>query len=166
MKQATSKMSKRPTGQAVGRCACGDVELAINVPAFWAWHDHAFASRRAHAAAYATYLGVWRKNFRVLKGARKIARYEDEKNSSTRSFCSRCGTPLIYERKRSPHMINIPRALFTTRTGREPRYHLHIDELQDWTWTGGRLVPLKGYPGVVWERPKRAKRVEPPVLID
>ena len=38
---------------------------------------------------------------------------------STRSFCSRCGTPLLYERKRSPHMVNIPRALFTGRTGRQ-----------------------------------------------
>jgi len=51
-------------------------------------------------------------------------------------------------------MVNIPRALFTGRTGREPRYHVAIEELQDWTYTGNRLVPLKGYPGIVWERPK------------
>src|SRR5258707_6095024 len=30
--------------------------------------------------------------------------------------------------------------------------------LQDWTYTGQRLVPLKGYPGVVWERPKARRR--------
>jgi hypothetical protein len=29
---------------------------------------------------------------------------------------------LLYERKRWPHIINIPRALFSSRTGREPRY--------------------------------------------
>jgi hypothetical protein len=55
-------------------------------------------------------------------------------------------------------MVNIPRALFTGRTGREPRYHMAIEELQDWTYTGERLVPLKGYPGVVWERPKSRRR--------
>ena len=77
---------------------------------------------------------------------------------SMAAHCGRCGTPLIYEWKRSPHMINIPRALFTTRTGREPRYHLNIEERQDWAYTGERLVPLKGYPGVVWERPKTKKR--------
>ena len=38
--------------------------------------------------------------------------------------------------------------------GREPRYHLAIEELQDWAHAGKRLVPLKGDPGVVWERPK------------
>jgi hypothetical protein len=55
-------------------------------------------------------------------------------------------------------MVNIPRAPFTGRTGREPRYHLAIEQLQDWTYTGERLVPLKGYPGVVWERPKSRRR--------
>ena len=55
-------------------------------------------------------------------------------------------------------MVNIPRALFSTRTGREPRYHVGIEELQDWTYAGNRLVPLKGYPGIVWERPKSRRR--------
>ena len=54
--------------------------------------------------------------------------------------------------------VNIPRALFSGRTGREPRYHVAIEELQDWTYTGNRLVPLKGYPGIVWERPKSRGR--------
>ena len=39
-----------------------------------------------------------------------------------------------------------------------------IDELQDWTYTGKPLVPLKGYPGVVWERPKSRKRPKPEML--
>ena len=52
-------------------------------------------------------------------------------------------------------MVNIPRALFDGRTGREPRYHVAIAELQDWTYLGEPLVPLKGFPGVVWERPTR-----------
>jgi len=55
-------------------------------------------------------------------------------------------------------MVNIPRALFSSRTGREPRYHIGIAELQEWTYTGERLAPLKGFPGVVWERPRRTKR--------
>jgi hypothetical protein len=141
-----------------GRCLCGAVELEIDFPAFWAWHDHSAASRRAHGAAYATYIGCWRKHARVPKGRRSIARFEDATTGSTRSFCSRCGTPLLYERKRSPHMVNIPRALFTGRTGREPRYHVAIEELQDWAYTGKRLVPLKGYSDIVWERPKSRKR--------
>jgi hypothetical protein len=152
---AGPKPSRR---HVTGACLCGAIELEIDFPAFWSWHDHSAASRRAHGAAYATFIGCWRKHARVTKGQRAITRFEDKETESSRSFCSRCGTPLLYERKRSPHMINIPRALFATRTGREPRYHLSYDQLQDWTYLGKPLVPLKGYPNVLWERPKSRKR--------
>lgn len=41
----------------------------------------------------------------------------------------------------TPHMINIPRALFAGRTGREPRYHMAVEELQDRAYTDNRLIP-------------------------
>jgi len=135
--------------------------VEIDFPAFWAWHDHGRPSRLAHGATYATYVGCWRKHFRVAKGTKMITRFEDKNTGTTRSFCARCGTPLIYEKKRSPHAVNIPRALFDGRTGREPRYHLNFAERQDWTWGGEPLVPLKAYPRLVWERPKTKKRVKP-----
>jgi hypothetical protein len=155
---AVSATSDNDRERATARCLCGDVRLEIDYPARWAWHDHSAASRLAHGAAYATYVGSWRKRFRIVKGKSRIARYEDKKTGTTRAFCQRCGTPLYYERTRSPHMVNIPRALFQSRTGREPLYHVGIAELQDWTYAGGRLGPLKGFPGIVWERPKRKKR--------
>jgi hypothetical protein len=145
-------------GIAKGQCLCGGVCFEIDVPARWAWHDHSAASRRAHGAAYATYVGSWRKRFRVTSGEADIARFEDRNAKATRSFCKRCGTPLTYERTRSPHMVNIPRALFSGRTGRQPLYHVAIEELQEWAYTGAPLVPLKGFPGVVWQRSKKKLR--------
>jgi len=161
-----SEKKRRAAGTASatwvsGRCLCGTVEVEIGYPARWAWHDHSGASRRAHGAAYATYVGSWRSRFRVTKGAASITRYEDTASAAVRSFCARCGTPLTYERHRSPTMVNVPRALFTNRTGREPLYHLAIEELQAWTYLGEKLGPLKGFPGVVWTGArKRKKRVE------
>jgi hypothetical protein len=90
-----------------------------------------------------------------------ITRFDDDAAGTTRGFCARCGTPIYYERTRSPQMVNIPRALFESRTGREPRYHIAIEELRDWAYTGAPLTPLAGFPGVVWERPRRRKRSEP-----
>jgi hypothetical protein len=141
---------------AAGQCLCGAVRFEIDYPARWAWHDHSRASRLAHGAAYATYVGSWRKRFRVTAGERDIVRYKQER--AVRSFCRHCGTPLIYERAHAPHMVNIPRALFQSRTGRQPLYHLGIDELQDWAYAGEKLVPLKGFPGVVWERSRKKKK--------
>ena len=139
-----------------GRCLCGAVRFEIDFPAFWAWHDHSRATRMAHGAAYATYVGTWRKRFRITAGEDDIARYED--SGGARSFCRRCGTPLIDERARSRHMVNIPRALFASRTGRQPLYHIGFDERPEWAYAQEPLVPLKGYPGVVWTRPGKKKR--------
>jgi hypothetical protein len=141
-----------------GRCLCGAVEFEIGFPARWAWHDHSAASRQAHGAAYATYIGSYRSRFRITKGEASITRYADKAAGRVRGFCKRCGTPITYERAHSPTMVNIPRALITGRTGREPLYHIAIQELQEWTYTGERLKPLKGFPGVVWTGPKRRKR--------
>jgi hypothetical protein len=143
-----------------GGCLCGAVRLEIDYPARWAWHDHTRASRLAHGAAYATYVGSWRKRFRITAGEKDITRFDDGTTGTVRHFCRRCGTPVFYERTLSPHMVNIPRALFRLRTGREPLYHIGIGEMRDWAYAGASLGPLKGYPGVAWERPRRRKRVQ------
>lgn len=158
MKPAVKKSAKTAQGTAVGACLCGAVRLEIDIPAFWAWHDYGEPSRHAQGCAYATYVGCWRTRFRVLQGAENIRQYEDAAVHTTRSFCSRCGTPLLYERARAPRMVNIPRAIFKTRTGRKPRYHLFMEQAPEWAYRSEPLVPLKGYPGVLWERPGRKKR--------
>ena len=35
-----------------------------------------------------------------------------------------------------------------------------IEELQEWAYAGEKLVPLKGFPGIVWQRSKIRKRRE------
>jgi hypothetical protein len=159
-KSAGPKLGKASAIQAAGGCVCGAVRLEIDVPARWAWHDHSAASRRAQGCAYATYVGSYRSRFRVLAGQDSITRFEDTAAGTIRSFCARCGTPLLYERARAPTMVNIPRAVFDDRTGREPRYHMNLGEQADWTYMGEPLAPLKGYPGVMWQRPRRKTRRE------
>lgn len=157
-KPAPDPDAKRSNVQAEGRCACGVVRFEIDVPAVWAWHDHGEASRQAMGGAYATWVGSWKSRFRWLAGEDHLTRYEDPETRTKRSFCGRCGTPVLYERARSPKMVNIPRGLFRGRTGREPRYHLNLGEQADWVYLGEPLGPLKGYPGVMWSRPRRKPR--------
>jgi hypothetical protein len=133
------------------------VALEIAVPAQWAWHDHSAASRRAHGAAYATYVGSWKSRLRFIRGEDNLTRYVEAETGAVRCFCSTCGAPVTYERKRAPSNVNIPRALFTSGVGREPRYHIGIDQLQEWTYLGEPLAPLRGFPGVVWNRRRRKR---------
>jgi hypothetical protein len=90
------KFSSNPV--VTGQCLCGAVEFEMEYPAFWAWHDHSRASRLAHGAVYATYVGTWRKHFRITAGEREINRFKEKETGAVRCFCRRCGTPLIYER--------------------------------------------------------------------
>lgn len=158
MKAAVKKFTKVAQTKAVGACVCGEVRLEIDVPAFWAWHDHSEASRHARGSAYATYVGCWRSRFRVLQGMESIHQYEDTAARTIRSFRATCEMPLLYEQGRSPHMVNISRAILRTRTGREPRYHRFIEEAPEWAYRYEPLVPLRGYSSVMWERPRRKKR--------
>jgi hypothetical protein len=96
-----------------------------------------------------------RSGLGTITVAREINRFEEK--GAVRSFCRVCGTPLIYERTRSRHMINIPRSLFQSRTGRQPIYHIAIEDMRDWAYTGEPLVPLKGYPGVFCKRSKKSR---------
>jgi len=125
---------------AHGACVCGAVRFEMQVPAVWAWHDHSKASRHAQGCAYATYVGSWRKRFRITHGETQLRRYEDPEAKTARSFCGVCGTPVLYERARSP------------------RNHTSLDQAADWEYRGEALAPLKGYPGVMWERPRKRKR--------
>ncbi len=153
----TTARSKTPAGTAAGQCLCGKVQIEIGIPAFWAWHDHSRSTRRAHGAAYATYVGCWRRRVRVIAGEKHLARFKDATTGDTREFCRHCGTPILYARGRKPKMVNIPRALFDGRTGREPLYHIAIGDSPDWAYRNERLKPLKGYPGVMWTGPRPRK---------
>ena len=87
------KTGKLSTPKATGRCVCGDVKFEIDYPAFWAWHDHSDASRRAQGCAYATYVGTWRSRFRVLQGSERITQFEEPKTQAKRSFCADAERP-------------------------------------------------------------------------
>jgi hypothetical protein len=147
----------RPAGptRAEGACLCGAVKFEIGIPAQWAWHDHSPTTRRAHGAAYATYVGTWASKFRFLAGEDNLTHFEDTVKAGTRSFCATCGTPVLYRRDKTH--VNIPRALFASGVGREARYHIAIEELREWAYLGERLSPLKGFPGVVWTRGRKIR---------
>src|SRR5438045_7394265 len=49
-------------------------------------------------------------------------------------------------------------------TGRQPLYHIRFDERPEWAYAQEPLVPLKGYPGVLWNRSKKKRRSDEPPL--
>lgn len=112
-------------------------------------------TRRAHGAAYATYVGCWKSKITIRKGSKNLTTFEQLPERRLRSFCSTCGTPMLYERGTAPRMVNIPRALFDERTGREARYHVGRSQAPEWAYHGEPLSPVTGYPGLLRARPRK-----------
>jgi hypothetical protein len=132
--ERSPKPTKRRARAAVtisGACLRGTVAIEADAPVFWAWHDHSEASRRADGAASATYIGCCKSRVRVAGGEDVLARLDDLKRRQVRSFCSPCGTPMMFTRGGSPKRVNIPRALFGARTGREAKHHVAIEQFRD-----------------------------------
>jgi len=96
-KSVSAAPAQRFAAAVQGQCLCGAIHLEIDFPARWAWHDHSSASRQVHGAAYATYVGSWRRRFRITQGQPNITQFADAASGTTRSFCARCGTPICYE---------------------------------------------------------------------
>ena len=86
----SSKDGKPAQASVRGHCVCGAVHVEFDFPAFWAWHDHTPATRHAHGAAYATYVGCWKSKVRITRGVDRLTRFEHDRTS--RSFCATCGT--------------------------------------------------------------------------
>ena len=135
----SEKSAKR--SHVTGRCVCGDVVIALDFPAFWAWHDHSSATRHAHGAAYATYVGAWKSRVRVLKGEARLACFENVETGTSRSFCRRCGTPIFYKRPHAPRWINIPRALFPGARGANRATILGLPKRPNGNIAANRLCP-------------------------
>ena len=131
-KAAKPKPAKmRAAATTSGACLCGAVELDIDTPVFWAWHDHSAPTRLAHGAAYATYVGCWKSKVRIVRGADLLSRFADTERGHVRTFCSQCGSPVMFERGRSPKMVNLPRCRARcSRGGRDARASITLRSIR------------------------------------
>ena len=143
---------------ATGGCQCGAVRFTVDGDLGRASICHCRMCQKAFGAFFGPLVPA-----PGLRWTRGTPKYFQSSNRVKRGFCDACGTPLTYVRDHAPKMVNIPRALFETRTGREPRYHLAVEQSADWEYRGETLAPLKGYPGVMWARPRKPR---PPALHD
>ena len=74
-----------------GSCLCGEVTYEANGPYLTAWHCHCSQCRRAHGAAYGSYVEFKPENFKWLSGEELVKTYEVGEGEGY-SFCSNCGS--------------------------------------------------------------------------
>lgn len=128
------------TGGAVqGGCLCGSVRFTIEFPTLWAAHCHCSMCRRAHGAAFVTWVGVPAEQFRLDAGGDVLVRFGSSA-AAQRSFCSRCGSTLFFESNRWPGEVHVALANVDGPIDREPAAHVYWSARVHWgDWTGREL---------------------------
>ena len=129
-----------------GGCLCGKVRFEVDGPTKWAAHCHCSLCRRAHGAAFVTWVGIPAEQFRITSGEDRLARYETDTNA-TRTFCGQCGTTLMYEGPRWPGEIHVVRSNFDGDIDRAPQAHVYVDHKASWWSIDDDLPQLGGVTG-------------------
>ena len=123
-------MNEAPT-QAAGGCHCGRVRFVATFPSRFCAHCHCESCRRAHGAAFVTWVGFPSEQVRVTDGAEHLATHESSRETYRR-FCRHCGTKLFFESARWPGETHVVLAAFDEPVDRAPTVHAFWAEHASW----------------------------------
>lgn len=92
--------------------------------------------RRAQGAGFVTWVGTDEARFSLLAGSDALGRYRSSR-AGTRSFCSRCGSPLFFQSSRWPGQMHVTLASLDSCEGLKPQAHAYWKSRAPWAdWTG------------------------------
>lgn len=129
-----------------GSCLCGAVAFEATPPSRFCAHCHCNNCRRAHGAAFVTWVGYPREQFRITAGEADLAHYETD-TGATRSFCGRCGTTLLYSSPRWESEVHVVRSNIAGEIDRAPGAHVYVDHKASWWSIDDDLPRLGGTTG-------------------
>ncbi|HVA66295.1 MAG TPA: GFA family protein [Elusimicrobiota bacterium] len=138
------------TGSGDGSCVCGAVRFTVSFPSRFCSHCHCDNCRRAHSAAFVTYLGFKSAQVRVRAGRNALAEYaysyklKGKSITSRRRFCRKCGTQLFFESSRWPGEIHVPLAAIPRGADRAPQLHFYFDHRPAWMIPVNDRLPKYG----------------------
>lgn len=124
-----------------GSCLCGAVQYETDPPTLFCVHCHCRFCRRAHGAAFVTWLGVREDAFRLRCGEETLRWYRSSPQSR-RAFCTQCGTTMLYASSVAPGEVHIALATVDTPIDRAPRAHVFADQAVAWVEIGDSLRRL------------------------
>ena len=120
-----------------GRCGCGAVSFRIEGAPRWVAHCHCADCRAQTGSPFTTYAGTERAKF-AWTGERPIAHRSSP--GVVRSFCGRCGTPMLYEGERWPDELHVFVATLDRAGDLKPQAHAYFGQALPW------IKPADGLP--------------------
>ncbi|MGD8393850.1 MAG: GFA family protein [Candidatus Eiseniibacteriota bacterium] len=138
---------EEPVRTVAGGCLCGAVRFEADLPSRFCAHCHCSNCRRAHGAAFVTWVGFPIRQFRIVAGDTVLRSYRTD-TGATRRFCATCGSTLTYEGPRWPEEVHVTRAAIEQPIDREPGAHVYVDHRAAWWEISDGLPQLGGESGV------------------
>jgi hypothetical protein len=120
-----------PAGEARGRCHCGRLRFVARFPSRFVAHCHCESCRRAHGAAFVTWVGFLSPQVTIEQGAELVASHESSPGTF-RKFCRACGTKLFFEGAKWPGETHVTLAAFDDPVDRTPQGHAFYAEHARW----------------------------------
>lgn len=128
----------------VGGCLCGAVRFRIEGEPKWVGTCHCSRCRRAHGAGAVAWVGVETPRFAITQGVDVLSRFASSEQA-TRSFCSRCGSPMLFESTRWPGEMHVALGLVDPGHGLKPAVNAFFDDRAPWVHVDDGL-PRRGGP--------------------
>jgi hypothetical protein len=114
-----------------GGCLCGAVRFSAEPPVLFSAHCHCHWCRRAHGAAFVTWLGVQDATFAITSG-KDVFRWYESSAESARGFCSTCGTTLLFRSKLAAGEMHIALACVDDAEQYPPKVHVFWEAHAKW----------------------------------
>lgn len=130
-----------------GGCLCGAIRFEVTPPTRFCVHCHCSMCRRAHGAPLVTWTGVLDPQFRLSTGA-ELLREHASSTEAVRSFCSVCGSTLLFRSTRWPGEVHIATANFDLEIDRSPNAHIFYSDRATWFGCTDELPKCGGPTGL------------------
>ncbi|MCC7540309.1 MAG: GFA family protein [Deltaproteobacteria bacterium] len=130
-----------------GGCLCGALRYRVTLPSLWCAFCHCGMCRKAHGASPVAWFGVPRDRFAwIASPDEHLGRYASSPGA-TRSFCRRCGSPLLFESERWADQVHVALATLDGTLDRPPSAHVFFDDRAGWATPTDDLPRLGGPDG-------------------
>ena len=113
-----------------GSCLCGQVRFQLAGGAQFINHCHCSMCRKAHGAAFGSFLHADGRAFSWLSGQVQVTRFQSSPGN-WRAFCAVCGSNLPVLEDEGAHVI-IPAGTLDGDPGVRPVVHIHAGSMAPW----------------------------------
>ena len=114
-----------------GGCLCGSVRYEIRGALKKLVHCHCSMCRKAHGAAFGSYVVLSARDFEMVCGKGDIEAYESSPGVQ-RTFCRRCGSTLQFRSAKRPDSVELAAGTLDDDPGVKPAYHIFVGSKAPW----------------------------------